>query len=292
MKIYFYSGILILTWFILYPSFCRANNIIVVSIEPEIYFVRSIAGNNINVTVMVPKGADPHTYEPKPLQMRMLSQACAYLAIGVKFEQTWLPRFQEQNPNLKIFHLDQGIKKYPMEEQVFYPGPIKPHKNEFLDPHIWLGVDEAKLIAKNTYEALSKTFPDQKQLFKKRLNQLLSHLTTLKKTIARRLARLKNRNFLVFHPAWGYFARCFGLRQIAIQIRGREPSAKDMAWIVQVIKQHKIPILFIQPQFSPKKAQVIAKQLGIKVMLADPLSREWEKNILHLVDNLLLANTN
>lgn len=265
-----------------------AKTVVVVSIEPQVYFVQKIGGSGFQVEVMVPPGAEPHAYEPRPRQMQMITKAKAYLAIGVPFEKVWLKRFKQQNPQLRIFYLDKGIKKYPLEEQVVFVQKRDSSIKGELDPHIWLGLDEAKQIAKNTFNALAKIFPDQKAVFKKNLEQLLIHLDQLKKDFNQKLRLLKGKTFLVFHPSWGYFARCFGLKQMAIEVKGREPSAREMAEIIKLAREKKIAVIFIQPQFARKKAEVIAKQLGARVVSLDPLARNWEKNLLKVVDSLLL----
>lgn len=88
--------------------------VVFVSILPQKYFVEQIAGDTVDVEVMVMPGASPATYEPRPRQMAMLAKADVYLAIGVPFERTWLPRIKATNPNLTIVHLDKKLRKLPM----------------------------------------------------------------------------------------------------------------------------------------------------------------------------------
>ena len=88
-----------------------------VSILPQQYFVKQIAGDAVEVNVMVGKGADPHTYEPKPKQMTALEKSDLYFAIGIEFEEAWLPKFQKSYPNLKIIKTDEGVEKIKFERK-------------------------------------------------------------------------------------------------------------------------------------------------------------------------------
>ena len=151
---------------------------IVVSILPQISFVKAIGGSLVNVSAMVQPGDSPHTYEPKPSQMKEISKADIYFAIGVEFENAWLQRFANQNKNMLIVNLDKGIKKEPM--------PTFDGKNEISgekDPHIWMSPNNIKIIAKNIYQTLIKVDSKNKKIYTKNYNKFILHVSKIDKTI-------------------------------------------------------------------------------------------------------------
>jgi len=115
---------------------------IIASILPEQVFIQTIGGDEVSVSLMVKPGNSPHTYEPKPSQMKDISHAALYLSIGVEFEKVWLPRFIHQNSHMKIIDLSQGIEKLAISGE-------HEREGEHHDPHIWTSPANAKIIAKN-----------------------------------------------------------------------------------------------------------------------------------------------
>jgi len=286
-RIFTYS---VLVGLVFWTSLLQAKTILV-SIEPEIYFVQAILGKSQEVAVMIPKGVNPHVYSPKPAQLKKMAASDGYLAIGLPFEKIWLKRFQRQNKKLQVFYLDKGIKKYPLEQNVLWLSArqVKTSNPQELDPHIWLGLSQAKQIAQNTCLALSSIYPQKKQLFQGRLRSFLLHLDDLQKSFARRLAHLKQRSFLVFHPSWGYFARNFALEQLAIEVKGREPTAKELARLIAEIQKKHLKVLITSPEFSARQAQTIVQRLGLNLVRIDPLAQNLERSWQKLV-NVLVRN--
>ncbi len=257
------------------PNFAKIN--VAVSIVPQEYILEQIAPNLVNTTVIVKPGSSPHTYEPKPSQMAAVSKAKLYFAIGVEFENAWLPKFKAQNSTLEIVQTDKNITKMPITQGEEAGEP---------DPHIWLSTDNLKIIALNTANALIKADAKNKNIYLQNLQKFLSKLESEKKEIASKLSKLKNRKFLIFHPSWGYFAKEFNLEQIAIEAGGKEPSPKELIKIIKKAKKIKPKAIFAQPEFSDKSAKIIAKELGIKVVKISPLKKDILKNIKHFADEL------
>ena len=260
------------------PLFAKLN--VAISIPPQEYILEQIAPNLVNATLLVKPGNSPHTYEPKASQMVNLSKAKLYFAIGVEFEKAWLNRFKSQNPNLKIIHTDANISKIPIA--------FGQEKGE-LDPHIWLAPKNIKTIAINMANALIEYDSNNTKAYKYNLKKFLNRVDSLDKEIKTKLSNLKNRNFLVFHPSWGYFAKEYNLNQIAIEISGKEPSAKDLIKIIKLAKAKNIKVIFVQPEFSTKSANLIAKELNIAVVKISPLQKNIIKNLTKFT-NALVGN--
>ncbi len=254
-----------------------AKPIVAVSILPQKYLLDELANNLVESLVIVKPGNSPHTYEPKPSQMVSLSKAKLYLAIGVEFEDVWLNRFKEQNPSMLIVNIDKNITKLPISSK---------SANGKKDPHIWLSIDNLKVLAKNTANALIKIDAKNKNIYLKNLDNFLKKLDSTKDKISKLLKDIKPREFLIFHPSWGYFAKEFNLVQVPIEIEGKEPSAKELVKVLKLAKEYRVKTIFTQPEFSDKKAKLIAKELNIKVTKVTPLKENILSNMLEFAKAL------
>ncbi len=262
---------------IILNSLLLAKVNVVVSILPQKSFVQAIGKNLVNISVMVKPGDSPHTYEPKPSQMRDIAKADIYFAIGVEFENAWLPRFANQNKNMKIIDTSKGIKKEMMP--TFTGKEISTGEK---DPHVWTAPQNIKIIAKNIYNALAKEDSENAKIYKKNYEKFILHVELVNKEVKNILKDTpKNSKFMVFHPSWGYFAREYGLVQLPIEIEGKTPKPKSLIKIIQIAKKDNVKAIFTQPEFSPKIANQIAKDLNIKVIKATPLNPNWEGNLIN-----------
>ena len=258
-----------------------------VSILPQKYFVDKIGGDYVKVTVMVEPGASPHSYEPKPAQMIALSKAVAYFSIGLEFEKAWLPKFKRLAQGMRIVSTDSGIEKMPAlynDEHNEEHGVSGDHRG--LDPHIWLSPALVKKQAITICEALRSLDPSHDSSYAANLRAFTGQISQIQDTIGRILrgdpVDSLRKMFLVFHPAWAYFAREFNLRQIAIEIDGKEPGPKQLETIFELAKRYSIRTIFVQPQFSQQSARVIARQMHATVAIADDLAYDWEKNLISM----------
>ncbi len=146
-------------------------------------------------------------------------------------------------------------------------------------PHIWLSPPLVKKQVETIAKWLKKIDPPNKNFYENNLREFLLQIDALDREIADILKSKKGRPFLVYHPCWGYFAERYGLRQIAIEEEGKEPSVLKLAKLISYCKRAKIRAIFVQPQFSKKSAHIIAKELGIKIIAIDPLAEDWIKNL-------------
>ena len=267
-----------------------------VSILPQKYFVQQIGGRLVDVQAMVQPGASPHTYEPKPGQMRDLSAAALYFAIGVPFEDTWLNRFQAANPKMVVVHTEQDIEKIPMAshehglEEGDHPAENgHDHDDAELDPHIWLSPPLVKLQASRIRAALEQRDPSHTALYKANYDQFLSRIDELDERLKRVFAAEKGLAFMVFHPSWGYFAAHYGLEQIPVEIEGKSPKPAQLQALIREARQKGIKVIFAQPQFSVKSADLIARAIGGQVVFADPLAEDWMANLRQAADKFEAA---
>lgn len=270
-----------------------------VSILPQKYFVQQIGKDLVDVQVMVAPGASPATYEPNPRQMMALSEAELYFAVGVPFERTWLEKIAATNPGMRIVHTDNGIEKIPMAahhhednhgENHSEGGEADEHHEKApatgghgheasLDPHVWLSPPLVKIQARHIYEGLAAADPEHEAAYAANYNAFLAELDALHKDLLAEFKGHQGEAFMVFHPSWGYFAQAYGLRQIAIEMEGKDPKPAQLKDLITAAETKGVKVLFVQPQFSTKSARVIADAIKGQVIFADPLAEDWANNL-------------
>ena len=255
---------------------------VTVSILPQVYFVERISGGTIPVNVMVGPGEEAHTYEPKPEQMRALAESGVFFTMGLEYETVWVPRFEDINPNLEIIDLAKGIQRIPLSSDHTHHDEEESHEEESeenLDPHIWLSPENGKIIAENTLLALSDLVPGSADIFQGNYEALITDIENVDRRISDTLKSFDQRKFMVFHPAWGYFAEYYNLEQLPVQIGGQDPSASELASLVEIAQEEKIKVIFIQPTFNTASAEAIAQEIGAEVAIVDPLAQDWLSNL-------------
>lgn len=276
--------------FLLSTTYIFSNINAVVSILPEQTFVKAIGGDKVNISLMVQPGNSPHTYEPKPSQMVEIAKAHLYFAIDVEFEQVWLSKFKNLNPDMQIIDLAENITKIEMADAHEEDGHEEEsdadhteHNHEGKDPHIWTAPANVKIIAQNIYNALKKEDPQNSDYYKKNLDIFLAEIDKTDREIIDILSSLKDgKKFMVFHPSWGYFAQAYHLEQIAVEVEGKEPKPKELIHLLEEAKKEKVKAIFTQPEFSDTVAKIIAKELQIPVVKVSPLAANWSENLINI----------
>ena len=255
---------------------------VTVSIVPQAYFVERIGGEHVAVQVMVEPGQSPHTYEPKPEQLVALSQSNVYFSIGVSFEDAWLERIAAASPGMLLVDTAAGIERRYIEAHDHGDDDDdheEDHEGENLDPHIWLSPRLVKIQARHMADALAELDPEHAQEYRDNLVAFEAEIDALDAEIRQQLAGLTSVKFLVFHPSWGYFADEYGLEQVAIEVGGQEPSAAELAQLITLAREEGIRVVFAQPEFSTRSAEVIAEEIDGRVLLINPLALDWAENL-------------
>ena len=244
-----------------------------VSILPQAQLVEKIGGDRVQVNVLVQPGQSPATYSPTPKQLAELSKARLFVRVGVPFEEGFIEKVRETYPNLKI--TDQRDNVRLLRSCVH----VHVHDHGEVDPHIWLDPKRLKLQAQTVAKALVEVDADNLAGFNTNLLKLIGELEALDKRIERVLAPFKGQTLLVYHPAYGYFADSYGLRQVAVEAGGKEPGARQLANIIGQARKEKAEVIFVQPQFSKKSAELVAEAIGGTVVPMDPLARDVLLNL-------------
>jgi zinc transport system substrate-binding protein len=279
----------------LLSSFVVAKEV-TVSILPQKFFVEKIAGDKIDVNVMVKPGASPASYEPKTSQMKKLSNSLAYFSIGVPFEKSWLKKFEDANKKMLVVDTTKGIEKQEMQAHEHHDEEAHDeHKHEEdhdehdhtgLDPHVWLDPILVKKQAENILNALIEVDEANKDFYTKNYQLFVKELDELDKKLESIIEPYEHKAFMVFHPSWGYFAKRYHLEQISIEIQGKEPKPAQLIELVEEAKKHDIKIVFVAPQFSQKGAKTISKSINGNVATINPLSEKWDENLLKVATEI------
>ncbi len=243
----------------------NAKPTVTVTIPPYQNFVDKIAGDKVDVNVMVSNGNNPETYEPYAQQMMELSKSALYLKVGsIGFEQTWMKKLQDNAPDMKVIDTSVGIK------------PAKtPGGN--IDPHVWMSCSNARIIASNILKALCELEPKNKAFFEKNYQSLLSRIDRQDSIIRK---SFKNNpemvhKFVIYHPILTYFARDYQLEQLAIEEEGREPSAAQLKSLIERARKEKIKFCLIQAEFANRNTTTFIKESQTKAMDINPLQGDW-----------------
>ena len=254
---------------------------VVVSILPHVEFAEKIGGDKVQVTVMVPPGASPHTYEPTPSQLKEVSRAKIYVKVGsgVEFELAWIDKIISVNKEMLVVDCSKGIKLIEAEHE-----HEEEHEHHGVDPHIWLSLKNAKIMVENIYQCLTQIDPVNQEYYAKNKEKYLQELDELDKEIAQALFGKENRKIMVYHPAWAYFCRDYGLEQIPIEKEGKEPTPQGIASLIKQARENNITIIFASPEFSTKTAEVIAKEINGNVVLISPLKRNYLENMRKIAE--------
>ncbi|MFW5697687.1 MAG: metal ABC transporter solute-binding protein, Zn/Mn family, partial [Fimbriimonadaceae bacterium] len=247
---------------------------------PQTYFVEGIAGDALEVEVMVEPGESPETYEPKPSQLQMLEDAELFLAIGVPFERAFLDSLRDWEDGPPVVDVSSGIVKLPMADHTHSHSESTMGGEEHPDPHIWLSPSKAEQIAANTLEALAAAYPDNAEAFERNYNALLEEIRAVDAELSEVLAGSRGSSFMVYHPAWGYFADDYGLKQLAVEIGGQEPSPAELMALQTEASANRAEFLLISPQHNERGARALAERINVDIMEADPLSEDWAENLI------------
>ena len=245
---------------------------VAVSIAPVADFVANVVGEHVEVTVMVPPGYSPHTYEPTPSQMVKISEADAYVKVGsgVKFEETWMDDLIAQNQDMYIIDCSPGISLLGS------------------DPHIWNSPLNAQQMVENICQGLIAVDPDNESDYLANRDIYIAALQEVDDYAHEMLYGYSNRNFLIYHPAFGYFAAEYDLNQIPIEHEGKEPTPQVIQDCIDKSVEYDLNYIFVAPQFATSYAETIAQDIGGQVLYVDPLPSSYISNMRSVVASIAL----
>ena len=255
--------------------------IITVSIAPIKYFVEQIAGSDFQINIMVPVGADPHTYEPFPEQINRLRKSEAYISNGyLSFEMSWLDRFYQTNPRMKKLSLGDKIDLLVSSHQ--HEGGHE----EGADPHYWMSPKCALIMASSIKELLCNLNSSQKQKYEINFQSLVLKIQALDEKAKEYFEGAEHKSFMIYHPNLGYLARDYGLEEIPVEFEGKEPPPSRIRELIDRARRDNLKIIFVQREYDTKNAKAIAGEIGAELKIIDPLSEEWQQSTMDIINSL------
>ncbi len=252
------------------------------SIIPQKYFIEKIAGDYLQVNVMIPPGISPETCDLNTEQLKRLYDSDICFTIGyLPFEVTHLYPVLKKRSDIRLVNHSKGIQLLGGS-----CGHLHHGEHDGVDPHIWSSPRYAARMAQQIYETLKEQYPEQKDSFKKGYDSLCQEIEIVENKAANALADKRGSTFLIYHPALTYFAADYGLQQVSIEDEGKEPNPVHLKKIIDLAKEKNIRIIFIQAQFDKNNALSVAKEIGGEVIPIDPLAENWTMEINKLIEVL------
>jgi zinc transport system substrate-binding protein len=249
-----------------------------VGILPQKFVVERIGGSRVVVEALVQPGQDPHTYEPTPRQISGLSDAKLYFRVGLGFENALVDRMSSMK-GLRVVDTREGIELRPLEE----------YQEEGLDPHVWMDPLLVRRQAQTIRDALVAADPEGRATYEAGYESLVKDLEAVHQEVAAALAPYRGKELFVYHPAFGYFAAAYGLKQVAVETGGKEPSARELARLIDLAKSRGIRVVFVQPQFSQAGARSVADAIGGAVVPVDDLAYDYLANLRRIAKAVATA---
>ncbi len=244
---------------------------VLVSVLPQKQMLESIGREYVEVEVLVPPSKSPEIYEPNIQQMKHIQNAEVFFGVGMPLESTWLKKFRSINPKLRYYNLAEShahaLDSHSQDSK---------HSNTHAhNPHIWLSLKESQAQVAFIAKILSTLQPTHKDFFTTQSTQLTKELEQIYIQAQNLFTKYATKSFLVYHPAFGDFARDFDLEELSIEKDGKEAKGRDLSQLITQIKQRQIKALFIQPQYSKSRVQSLANELKLEILTLNPLKSQW-----------------
>ena len=244
---------------------------VAVSIVPEETFVKEVGGDKVKVTTMIPSGQSPENYAPTTDIMEELSNSSLYFSIGVPTENAnILPKMGDFNKEIKIVNMADEVSKV-YSERKFASGER--------DPHMWLSPKRAKVMVEIIAKELSAVDPNNADYYKTNSENYIKKLNKLDEDIKSSLSLLKAKDFICYHPAFGYFTDDYGLKMTALENEGKEATIEDFKNTIDFAKEKGIKAIFYQAEIDSKQAKSFATEINGKAEMVQPLAPDYIDNL-------------
>lgn len=229
--------------------------VIYTTFYPLYDFTKKIVRDRAQVENIIPAGVEPHDYEPSPKQIARIYDARVFVFLGDVMEP-WAQK-------LEVQLRDKGVNVVEAGKGLI----------ENNDPHIWLDPVLSKEMARRIYDAVAAADADNKSYYEENFNELAAKLDELDKSYRENLVNLNRKEFITSHAAFGYMAKRYGLVQVSISGLSpqEEPSPKKMAELAELCRQKNIKYIFFETLVSPKLSETLAREVGAKTMVLNPI---------------------
>lgn len=257
------------------------QKIISVSIEPLRQIVEQIAGADYTVKTILDKGANPETFEPSMSRRAMADKSEVFFTLGAfPFE---LRLTDSAGSKTRVANVSENIE---LIYGTHGHGHDEPCEHETVDPHTWTSAKNASAIVRNVAKVLSEVNPSHKKIYENRCDSMISLIDSLDRQIEIKLAESPTRSFAIWHPSLSYFARDYGLKQIAVGQENKEISPRHVKSILDNVRNENVKVFFFQKEFDSRQAVTINESMGTRLVLIDPLAYDWISQLETIADEL------
>ena len=261
---------------------------VTVSIPPQKYFVERVGGDHVNVNVIMPNNSNPLTYKPDDEMLLSIGQTSAYFTIGMPFEEAFLKDIIVSYPELKIVDTAERVSRFSVYDhfKVALAGFPETISASDIDPHIWMSPTMAKSQAEVILDALTELDPKREEDFKANYRSFTADIDTLFEEAVDQLTTRQISKFMLLHPSMGYYGDEYKLEMLPIQIGTRKPNQAEIVELIILARKEKINTIFAQPQFDTNSASIIANEIGVELIMFDPLSEDWLENQYYITNSM------
>lgn len=251
---------------------------VVVSVAPQAELATRLGGEAIAVTVLVPPGADVETYAPTPQQMAALESAGLVFTVGhpsFPLERAYLEPWLERHRGIRQVSLAAHARGVPSGTS---GGHLEEHSGEHGDPHLWVSPRTMRGAARELAGALALLLPAETARIEERWRRLDAEIEGLDRELEARLRAAAGRAFVIYHPALGYLASDYGLEQWAIEHEGKEPSPARLGRLIASARRERVRVVLVQPGMPKRSAELLAREIGARLLEVDPVAADWLAN--------------
>ena len=248
--------------------------IVAVTIVPEQTFVEAVCGDFAEVITMIPPGNSPENYEPTPEQMENFSDASLYFSIGVPAEEA------------NILPIVGDVKVVSLQEEVASVYADRTFDSGERDPHIWLSPKRVKVMIDAIAREMGKIDPTNENIYKENAEAYNEQLDSLDKQIKSALNGVQSKNFIVYHPAFGYLANDYGLTMYALEDEGKEATPQHLQDMIDLAKQENIKVIFYQDEIDSSQSEAFAEEIGGKTQQLAPLAANYIENLKSMAETM------
>jgi zinc transport system substrate-binding protein len=244
---------------------------VVVTVAPQATFVKEVAGDLVNIVTVLPPGANHETYSPPPQDMEKISSASLYLALGLPPERgNILPKIAEMNRKMKIIDVQNEVAKS------YAPRFFAPDDQ---DPHIWLSPKRAVIMVQLTARELGALDPANRGIYDANAQRYVGQIEAVDRELRDSFKSMVNRTFIVYHPAFGYFADDYNLTMVAIEEEGKEADPRRMREIIDMAREKGLKIIFYQEEIDGRQSRTFADELGGRAEKVSPMAPDYIDNL-------------
>ena len=262
---------------------------VLVAVDPIAYLVERVGGNRVVVSTLTPTGKDPESFSPTPADLAALASTRLFFRVGLPVEERFAKNIASIAPDSRAVDLCEKVELLPnpcAHSHSEHDEHSHSCSHSEIDPHVWTSPAVARLLIAQATAALSEASPENAEFFQANAATLDAELDALQTEITERLAPFEGRAFVVFHPAYGYFANEFHLTQRAIEAQGKAPRPRELAELSQTARADGLRATIVQPEFDRSAAQVVANEIGAELIVHSPLEKDYFVNLRALTDAL------